>query len=233
MTALRVEACYVIHTTLTTAQTVRVHERSAGNSEVALRPVIGRTLRRATPAGTPTAADQSRTRSIVEWVLVLVAAAAAALLIRTTVVQVFFIPSESMANTLEVSDKVVVDKLSHRINGVHRGDIVVFHKPNNLQSATIKDLVKRVIAVEGDTVEAINGQVYVNDTAIDEPYLVTQNSTTNLPKMTIGAHQMFMMGDNRERSSDSRVFGPIDESSVIGHARMVIFRQGRFKLDIL
>jgi signal peptidase I len=233
LTALRVEACYVIHTTLTTAQTVRVHERSAGNSEVALRPVTGRTLRRATPAGTPTAADQSRTRSIVEWVLVLVAAAAAALLIRTTVVQVFFIPSESMANTLEVSDKVVVDKLSHRINGVHRGDIVVFHKPNNLQSATIKDLVKRVIAVEGDTVEAINGQVYVNDTAINEPYLVTQNSTTNLPKMTIGANQMFMMGDNRERSSDSRVFGPIDESSVIGHARMVIFRQGRFKLDIL
>jgi signal peptidase I len=228
-----VEGCVVISTSLNTDQTGGVLERSAGDGARALQPVTGRTLRRESVSRAPAPVDQSRSRSIIEWVLVLIAAAAAALLIRSTVVQVFFIPSESMANTLEVNDRVVVDKLSHRINGVHRGDIVVFHKPANLQSSKINDLVKRVIAVEGDTVEAVNGQVYVNDIALDEPYLVTQNSTRNLPKLTIGADQIFMMGDNRERSSDSRVFGPIDESTVVGHARMVISRQGQIKLDVL
>jgi signal peptidase I len=233
LTTPSVEVLEVIHTTLITDQTVGVHERSAGNGAIALRPVTGRTLRRTSPDSAPTAPDQSRARSIVEWILVLVAAASAALLIRTTVVQVFFIPSESMSHTLEIQDKVVVDKLSHRISGVSRGDIVVFHKPDNLQSTKIKDLVKRVIAIEGDTVEAVNGQVYVNDQPIDEPYLVTQNSTTNLAKTTIGADQLFMMGDNRERSSDSRVFGPIKTSSVVGHARVIITRKGRVTIDVL
>ncbi len=223
----------MIHTTLVTTQTVGVQERSAGDGVVTLRPVTGRSLRRASTDDAPVASDRSRNRSLVEWVLVLVTAASAALLIRSTVVQVFFIPSESMSHTLEVDDKVVVDKLSHRIGGVDRGDIVVFHKPSNVQITEVKDLVKRVIAVEGDTIEAINGQVYVNNKAIDEPYLVKQSSTMNLPKTTIGANQMFMMGDNRERSSDSRVFGPIDKSTVVGHARLVITRRGRVNFDVL
>jgi signal peptidase I len=109
----------------------------------------------------------------------------------------------------------------------------VFHRPANLQSSTVKDLVKRVIAVEGDTLEAINGQVYVNDVQINEPYLAKQNSTINLPKTTIGAHHLFMMGDNREHSSDSRVFGPIEESSVVGHARLVILRNGHIEFHSL
>jgi signal peptidase I len=127
----------------------------------------------------------------------------------------------------------MVDKLSHRMTGVHHGDVVVFHRPSNLQNSKVKDLVKRVIGVEGDTVEAIGGQVYVNDVAINEPYLAKQNSTINLPKTTVGAHQLFMMGDNREHSSDSRVFGPISEDSVVGHARLVIARNGHLELHVL
>ncbi len=192
-------------------------------------PVSGRAMRRSSD-GKLVAADSTRTRSVVEWIVVLLAAGLTALIVRSSVLQMFYIPSESMSHTLETNDKVMVDKLSHRMTGVHRGDVVVFHRPANLQSSTVKDLVKRVIAVEGDSVEAIGGRVYVNDVAIDEPYLAKQNSTINLPKTTIGAHHLFMMGDNREHSSDSRVFGPIDESSVIGHARLVIARNGSLTL---
>jgi signal peptidase I len=202
------------------------------NSKSNLQPVTGRAVRR-TEAGDLVTADHSRKKSAVEWVVVLVAAALTALIVRTSVLQMFYIPSESMSHTLETNDKVMVDKLSHRMTGVHHGDVVVFHRPSNLQNSKVKDLVKRVIGVEGDTVEAISGQVYVNDVAISEPYLAKQNSTINLPKTTIGAHQLFMMGDNREHSSDSRVFGPINEDTVVGHARLVISRNGSFEFHTL
>jgi signal peptidase I len=168
---------------------------------------------------------------LVEWIVVITAAAATAVVVRTLMLQLFYIPSESMAHTLEVDDKVMVDKVSHRVTGVQRGDIVVFHRPANLQGSGVNELVKRVIAVEGDTIEAINGTVYVNDVAIDEPYLVKQGSTRNLPRTTVGAGHLFMMGDNRERSSDSRVFGPIAENSVVGHARAIVMRHGRLHVE--
>jgi signal peptidase I len=194
--------------------------------------VTGRSIRR-TAEGQLVATDHTRTKSVLEWIVVLFAAGLTALIVRTTVLQMFYIPSESMSHTLETNDKVMVDKLSHRMTGVHHGDVVVFHRPSNLQNSKVKDLVKRVIGVEGDTVEAIGGQVYVNDVAINEPYLAKQNSTINLPKTTVGAHQLFMMGDNREHSSDSRVFGPISEDSVVGHARLVIARNGHLELHVL
>jgi signal peptidase I len=156
--------------------------------------------------------------------VVVVAAALVAIVVRTTMLQVFYIPSGSMEHTLEIGDKVVVDKLSHRLSGVHRGDVVVFRRPVNVESGTIKDLVKRVIAVEGDTVEAVEGRVYVNDRLIDEPYLSAADSTRNLQRTTLGNGQLWVMGDNREFSSDSRVFGPITTDMVIGHARVVVIR---------
>ncbi len=192
--------------------------------------LAGRTVQRSR-TGEMRSNGPSRRRALTEWVVVVAAAAATAFIVRTSVLQLFYIPSESMSHTLEVDDKVMVDKVTHRISGVSRGDIVVFHRPANLQGTTVKDLVKRVIAVEGDTVEAVNGQVFVNDKALDEEYLVKQGVTRNLPKTTIGANQLFMMGDNRERSSDSRVFGPIPESTVVGHARAIVFRHGRIHLQ--
>lgn len=193
-------------------------------------PLTGRTLQRS-PSGDLGSTGLSRRRSLIEWFVVVGAAAATALLVRTTALQMFYIPSESMSHTLEVDDKVMVDKLTHRLSGVSRGDIVVFHRPVNLQGTTVKDLVKRVIAVEGDTIESVNGQVFVNDEALTEPYLVEQGVTRNLPRTSVGANQLFMMGDNRERSSDSRVFGPISEATVVGHARAIVFRRGKLHIE--
>ncbi len=191
--------------------------------------LTGRTVQRG-PAGLQHTGP-TRRRAVTEWVVVVLAAATTAFIVRTSVLQLFYIPSESMSHTLEVDDKVMVDKVTHRISGVSRGDIVVFHRPANLQGTTINELVKRVIAVEGDTIEAVNGQVFLNDVALNEPYLVKQGTTRNLPKTTIGANQLFMMGDNRERSSDSRVFGPIPENTVVGHARAIVIRHGRIHLQ--
>ncbi len=168
----------------------------------------------------------SARKVLVEWVLVLGGAAFVALVVRLLLVQVFFIPSASMEPTLRIDDNVLVDKVTQRFTDVKRGEVIVFPRPAGLPDDAIKDLVKRVIAVEGDTIEATQGQVYVNGLPIDEPYLATPLSTDNLPRTTVGAGQLFVMGDNRQNSTDSRVFGPIPESTVIGHARAVIMPFG-------
>jgi signal peptidase I len=166
--------------------------------------------------------QRSAGRNLLEWVVVVLAAAAVALLVRTTMLQVFFIPSGSMENTLRIDDKVLVDKLSHRLSGIHRGDVVVFRAPANIADAQTKDFVKRVIAIEGDTIEAIDGRVFVNDVPVNEPYIEKQGTTLNLPRTTLGSGQLWVMGDNREFSADSRRFGPITTSMVVGHARVVV-----------
>jgi signal peptidase I len=181
-------------------------------------PVRGR--ERANPA------PLSPKRSAVEWAIVIGGAVFVAFVVRVLLLQVFFIPSESMDRTLQIDDKVLVDKLTHRFTKVERGQIVVFTRPPGLPESNIKDLVKRVIAVEGDTIEAVEGQVYVNGQPLNEPYLKLKLSTMNLPKTTIGAGHLFVMGDNRQNSTDSRVFGPIPESTVVGHARAILWPFG-------
>jgi signal peptidase I len=168
----------------------------------------------------------SAIRSLVECIIVIGGAALVAILVRMFVMQVFFIPSKSMEPTLMVKDKVVVDKFTLRFTDVKRGDLVVFTRPVGLADTGIKDLVKRVVGLEGDTVEAIEGAVYVNGQPINEPYLATPLSTSTLPKTTVGAGQLFVMGDNRGNSSDSRVFGTISADSVVGKARAVVWPIG-------
>ena len=176
------------------------------DAEADLRPVTGRSL-----AGTAT----RRRQKVLEWVVILAVGLCVAVVVRTSVLQAFYIPSESMVPTFEINDRVVVDKISYRVGDVHRGSIVVFERPTRTAGA-IKDLVKRVIAVGGDTVEARNGVVYVNDSAVSEPYLRAPESTQNLAKTTIPNHFLWVMGDNRMNSADSRVFGPIPVGSVVG-----------------
>jgi signal peptidase I len=192
-----------------------------------LDSVRGREVRRTTTSGANGGNQISRARSIMEWIVVAGVAAIFALGVRASVLQVFSIPSESMEHTLEIGDNVAVDKLTHRMFGVDRGDVVVFKKPVVLQDDKIKDLVKRVIAVEGDTVEAVNGKVYVNGVQLIEPYLAEPDSTLQLSKTTIGKDQLFMMGDNRNRSGDSRIFGAIEKSTVVGHARLIVWPLSR------
>ncbi len=167
----------------------------------------------------PTTAEKSarRRRATIEWILLIGAALVIALVIKTFLFQAFYIPSGSMVPTLKVGDRVLVNKLSYKFGDVSRGDIVVFKAPPEARSSGIDDLVKRVIGLPGDTVEARDdGHIYINDRLLDEPYLPEGTRTINLPPTKVPAGHLFMMGDNRTASRDSRVFGPIKESAVVG-----------------
>ena len=173
-----------------------------------------------TEAPTQPASEKARPsagRNVVEWVVTLVGALAVALLVQRFLFQPFFIPSASMVPTLEIHDRVLVNKLSYRLHEVHRGDIVVFERAND-EPGTIRDLIKRVVAVEGDTIESRGDTLYVNDQPVQEPYRKTSNLGGQVARVTIAPDQVFVMGDNRTDSTDSRVFGPIEEDRIVGRA---------------
>jgi signal peptidase I len=160
-------------------------------------------------------------RMVLEWVAVIGCGVLIALTAQAFLVQAFWIPSPSMTPTLEVGDRVLVNKLSYRAHDVRRGDLVVFERPPQASSGAegeIKDLIKRVVAVGGDTLEGHDGDVYVNGERIDEPYLAAGTPTDNLPRQEIPEGHVFVMGDNRQNSEDSRVFGPVAEDTIVGRA---------------
>ena len=161
----------------------------------------------------------------IEWVVVLVVALLLAAGVRTYVAQMFYIPSGSMLPTLQIGDRIVVDKLSYRIHGVHRGDIVVFRRPP-LEHADYSDLVKRVIGLPGDTIGTLDGRITINGKPLDEPWLPVPMPVTSpspLPEgfslnhpYTVPPGMYYVMGDNRTDSEDSRYFGPISGSLIVG-----------------
>jgi signal peptidase I len=160
-------------------------------------------------------------RTVIEWVAVIGGGIVIALVVEMFLVQAFWIPSPSMVHTLEVGDRVLVNKLAYKFHDVNRGDVVVFERPPEASSGSedeIKDLIKRVIAVEGDTIEARDGKVYVNNERIEEPYLEPGTPTDQLGHQVIPEGKVFVMGDNRIDSEDSRMFGPIDEDAIVGRA---------------
>jgi signal peptidase I len=138
-----------------------------------------------------------------------------ALVVKTFLFQAFYIPSPSMYPTLQQNDRVLVNKLSYKLHDVNRGDIVVFTKPPTLES-DIHDLVKRVIALPGETVEGHDGHVYVDGKRLDESYLGDGITTAGFEPHDVPANAVWVMGDNRNASKDSREFGAIRESSIVG-----------------
>lgn len=151
-------------------------------------------------------------------------------------------------HTLEVDDKIVVSKLSYRLHDPRRGDIVVFECPpaancHNRTASTnpvvrgirfvgervgvvppsTEDYIKRVIALEGETVEGRGGHVYVDGLLLDEPYLPEAVVTSDFGPVIVPSNQLWVMGDNRQNSGDSRVFGPITEDSVVGRTVLRLF----------
>lgn len=179
-------------------------------------------------ADTEAAPRRRRVRTIIEWAAVIGGALLVALVVRSTLAQAFWIPSPSMEPTLHEGDRVLVNKLSYRLHDVHRGDIVVFERPPAAVSVNpdedIPDLIKRVIGLPGDTIEArADGAVYINDRRLDEPYLPDDTRTANLPEQEVPEGHVFVMGDNRTNSSDSREFGAIDEDLIVGRAFLRIW----------
>jgi signal peptidase I len=171
---------------------------------------------------------RSGLRSAVEWGLVVGGALLVALIVRTFLVQAFWIPSASMEPTLHEGDRVLVNKLSYDLHEVNRFDVIVFERPEEPSAVPhpeneIQDLIKRVIGLPGDTIEARDGIVFIDGEPIDEPYVPEGASTVDLPRQEVPEGHLFVMGDNRENSHDSRKFGPIDESSIVGRAFVKIY----------
>lgn len=183
----------------------------------------------AVPGPVPEKAKPSGTRNLVEWVVILGGALLVAFVVKTFLFQAFFIPSPSMVPTLKVHDRVLVNKLSYRLHDVNRGDVVVFERPKN-EVGAIRDLIKRVVAVEGDTIESRGDTLYVNDQPVKEPYRQGTSLGNAVARQTILSGQVFVMGDNRANSSDSRVFGPIREEAIVGRAFVKIWPLGALGL---
>ena len=120
-----------------------------------------------------------------------------------------------MEPNLHNDEYVIIDKVSYMLHAPERGDVIVFTPPNN-----DKDYIKRIIGLPGDTVEIQGGQVIVNGQALDEPYLAHPTNQDMLAR-TIEPGQYFVMGDNRNNSQDSRSFGPITKSVIVGRAWFV------------
>jgi signal peptidase I len=174
----------------------------------------------------PPASHRARrgSRWIIEWAVVLVVAILVAVGIRTFVVQTFFIPSASMEPTLMIGDRILVDKVSYHLHAVHRGDIVVFATPPGEDAGpNVKDLVKRVIGLPGETISSAGGQVVINGKPLKEPWLVAGTVTTGITTQKIPAGEYFVMGDNRSDSQDSRFFGPIHRSLIVGRVVVKIW----------
>lgn len=173
-------------------------------------------------------------RLLRDWVMVVVIAVGAALLVRTFLLQQFYISGPSMESTLFSDNRVLVNKLSYRLHDIHRGDVVVFDRVTTSGGVVAHDdLIKRVIAVGKDTIEIRKCIVYVNSQAISEPYLdatdIAQQNladrcrVVDMPKMDVPKGEIFVMGDNRPESFDSRSFGTISEDLVVGRAFAVVW----------
>jgi signal peptidase I len=178
----------------------------------------------------PTKAPSSGARNVVEWVLIIAAALIVAIVIKTFLIQAFYIPSASMDPTLKVHDRVLVNKLSYHLHPIHRGDIVVFKRPQGEKGdPTIKDLIKRVVGLPNETIEAREGQIYIDNRPVTEPY-THGKPTTDLPPTKILPGTYFVMGDNRTNSKDSRFFGPIPKSIIVGRAFVRVWPVSSFGL---
>ena len=185
--------------------------------------------------GTHARQKKARTlRAVIEWGVIIAVALIGAVLIRTVLFQAFFIPSASMDPTLKVHDRILVNKLSYHMHPVHRGDIVVFKRSANmpLTEGNIKDLVKRVIGLPGETISSTpSGQIEINGQILQESYLPPGTALGQAIKsQVIPPGHYFVMGDNRTDSSDSRVFGPIAKHLIVGRAFILIWPIPDFRL---
>jgi signal peptidase I len=186
------------------------------------------------PESNPTAEPAESTRAFRvarEWIILGGAAVVIALVVRAFLFQAFYIPSESMVPTLKIHDRVLVNKLSYKLHPVHRGDIVVFKAPKGVVPP-VKDLVKRVIGIPGDTVEGkADGFVYVNGKKQNENYLGKGVTTTpGFSLRTVPPDSYWVMGDNRQVSEDSRVFGYIPKRDIVGRVFIRIWPLNRIDL---
>lgn len=166
---------------------------------------------------------KSTLREILESLII---AVVLALLIRAFVFQPFYIPSGSMEPTLQIQDHIIVNKFGYRFWEPQRGDIMVFKYPLNPK----KDFVKRLIAKPGERVEIRNSKIYINGRQLEEKYLPAGLRYPDFGPVVVPENSYWMMGDNRNNSDDSRVWGPLPRENVIGKAMLVYWPLDRLRM---
>lgn len=195
--------------------------------------------------------DETKRKSVIEMLDTLVIAGVTALVVITFFVRPFFIPSGSMEPTLQIQDMVLVDELAYRFWSPARDDVIVFHPPSVSEAEALqtthptvdgyplrsqvkqlegKDLIKRVVAVGGDTIEVREDVVYLNGRPLTEPFVKQADSEdyhhyplANFGPTRIPPNCVFCMGDNRANSDDSRVWGPLPAGNIIGKAFFIFY----------
>ncbi len=138
-------------------------------------------------------------KEVKDWTVSILVALALAFLIRTFIVELYIVEGPSMRPTLESQERLVVNKFIYRFRPPEKGEILVFRYPRD----KTRDFIKRVIATEGDTIEIKEGRVYVNDKLLNEDYIL-EKTRSEYAKATIPQGTVFVMGDNRNNSEDSR-----------------------------
>ena len=166
-------------------------------------------------------------------------------LVKGFLIQAFFIPSRSMEPTLDVGDRVVVNRLAYRLGDPAHGQVVVFLRPTGVDQARAagplswvrravaqglggtppgsEDLIKRVVGLPGDVVEGRDGRLWRNGRRVSEPYLAPSTFTSDFKKVRVKPGHYWVMGDNREDSADSRVFGQVPRSALVGRAVVTVW----------
>lgn len=171
-------------------------------------------------SGQPVVAPQSSENPWLEGVKTIGLSVVLALGIRTFVAEARYIPSESMLPTLEVNDRLIVEKVSYHFQGPNRGDIIVFQPTDQLkqQNPSLKDaFIKRVIGLPGETVEVMNGRVYINNKPISESYIESPPDYQWGPEV-VPPNAYLVLGDNRNNSYDSHFWGYVPKQNIIGRA---------------
>ena len=156
-------------------------------------------------------------------------------LLQALVTQPFRVEQTSMQNSLQPGEYVMVDKLTPRLTGFHRGDVVIFRPPESWPSSSDgTPYIKRVIGLPGETVVIGPEGLTINGTRIDEPYVYWNDGigVEEPTTWTLGAEEILVFGDHRSNSSDSRAYGPIPTSSVIGRAFVRYFPVDRMSIIV-
>ena len=171
-------------------------------------------------------------KNVLEWAKEIIIAVIIAAII-LTFIKPIIVRQSSMEPTFYNGDYIFISKQSYTLFGdVERGDVVVFHTRLQDDNNEDKNLIKRVIGLPGDTVEIVDGYVYIDGELLDEPYVMEEGISGDMEPVTVPEGQIFAMGDNRRVSQDSRdpVIGCIDEDEILGKVVMRIYPFSEFEI---
>lgn len=164
-------------------------------------------------------------KTVREYLDSFIVAGMVAIVLITFLVRSFYIPSESMVPTLLVNDYILVNKFAYKFAEPMRGDIIVFHPPH-IKNPRSTDFIKRCVAVENDVIVIRDGQFYLNGIAVEEPF-INQPPIEDFGPYRVPPGHIFMMGDNRNNSDDSRNWGPLPLQNVVGKAFVIFWPMKR------